>query len=154
MSACCETETGPETKDTNPKDAISDNKVPLWLVPPLTLAYAAIGHLNGFLKYGGWNWRKTGVRASVYIAAVKRHIEKWEHGEELDEDGVPHLSGVLASVGILLDARAMGKLRDDRPPRLKLTGIFGELEKLVGALRARHKDRNPKHYTIADSEES
>jgi hypothetical protein len=141
------------TKDTNPKDAIADNKVPLWLVPPLTGAYGALAHLNGFLKYGAWNWRKSGVRASVYIAGIKRHIEKWENGEELDEDGVPHLGSIIAGAGIILDARACGKLNDDRPPRLKLTTIFAGLEGIVAALRERHKARAPRHYTIADSTE-
>jgi hypothetical protein len=92
------------------------------------------------------------VRASVYIAGIKRHIEKWENGEEFDEDGVPHLGSIIAGAGIILDARACGKLNDDRPPRLSLGGVFAELEKLVSALRARHKDKTPKHYTIADSE--
>lgn len=140
------------TKDTNPKDAIASDKIPLGLVPPLTAAYASLAHLNGALKYGKWNWRKSGVRASVYIDAVKRHIEKWEHGEELDEDGVPHLGSIIADTGIVIDARACGKLNDDRPPRLGLTAIFAELEKLVGALRERHKSRSPRHYTIADSD--
>lgn len=140
------------SKDTNPKDAIADNKLPLWLVPPLTAAYACLAHLNGMLKYGAWNWRKSGVRSSVYIAAAKRHLEKWEHGEELDEDGVPHLGSIIADTGILLDARACGKLNDDRPPRLGLTSIFEKLEKLVAGIRAKHAGKNPRHYTIADSE--
>ena len=27
------------------------------------------------MKYGSWNWRAAGVRASVYVSALERHIE-------------------------------------------------------------------------------
>jgi hypothetical protein len=146
--------TSPESKDGNPKDGIGVQKLPLSLVPPITVAYGSLAHLNGALKYGKWNWRKTGVRASVYIDALKRHISKWESGEELDEDGVPHLSSIIADTGIILDSRACGKLQDDRPPRVDTTGLFDRLTPIVKQLLERHKDKAPKHYTIDDSEQS
>jgi hypothetical protein len=146
--------TSTEAKDGNPKDGIGVQKLPLSLVPPITVAYGSLAHLNGALKYGKWNWRKTGVRASVYIDALKRHISKWESGEELDEDGVPHLSSIIADTGIILDSRACGKLQDDRPPRVDTTGLFDRLTPIVKALLERHKDKAPRHYTIDDSEQS
>lgn len=142
------------TKDTNPKDAIGSTKLPLHLVPPLTAAYASLAHLNGALKYGKANWRRAGVRASIYADAAKRHIDSWLEGEEVDpDDGVPHLSAVLACIGIILDSRACGKLTDDRP--LKNPGYRAEVDQLtkhVKRLQELHAGRSPRHFTIADSE--
>lgn len=138
------------TKDTNPKDAVGSTKLPLHLVPSLTVAYAAVAHLNGALKYGKANWREAGVRASIYIDAAMRHLAAWAEGEEDDpDDGVPHLAAVLACVGIILDARAAGKLTDDRS--LENPGFREEVAKLtkhVGRLKKLHKKYNPKHFTI------
>jgi hypothetical protein len=141
-----------DQKDSNPKDAIGVQKLPLSLVPWVTIAYASLAHLCGALKYGKWNWRKAGVRASVYLDAIRRHLAKWESGEEVDEEGVPHLGSIIASVGIILDARAAGKLQDDRPPRVDTTKLFDELTPIVTQLKERHKDKAPRHYTIDDSE--
>lgn len=141
-------------KDTNPKDAIATNKVPLDLVPPITQVYASLGHLEGALKYGKWNWRISGVKASVYIGALKRHIAKYESGEEVSKEGVPHLANALACIGILLDAKLVGKLNDDRPPRsVELVEAMDLMEEDVARLRERFKDCAPKHYSIADSPE-
>jgi hypothetical protein len=142
----------PDQKDSNPKDAIGVQKLPLSLVPWVTIAYGSLAHLCGALKYGKWNWRKSGVRASVYLDAIRRHLAKWESGEEVDEEGVPHLGSIIAGVGIILDARAAGKLTDDRPPRVETGALFDQLTPIVKQLQERHKDKAPKHYTIEDSE--
>lgn len=142
----------PIVKDTNPKDAIATNKVPLDLVPPITPVYASLGHLEGALKYGKWNWRISGVMASVYIGALKRHIAKYESGEDISEEGVPHLANALACIGILLDAKSVGKLTDDRGPRsTELIEVMKMMEEDIARLRERFKDYTPRHYTIADS---
>jgi hypothetical protein len=142
------------TKDSNPKDIIGSTKLPLDLVPSLTIAYASLAHLNGMLKYGKANWRKCGVRASIYGAACMRHVESWLEGEEFDpDDGVPHLSAALACIGIILDSRAAGMLTDDR--MLPNPGMRAEMLKLtehVKRLQELHKDKKPKHFLITDSE--
>lgn len=141
----------PGAKHTNPKDAIGSNKLPLDLVPSTIQAYAAISFSEGALKYGKYNWRAIGVRASIYTAAAQRHLQKWFNGEECDPDThVPHLASVLACVGILLDARAVGRLNDDRPPRAPMADIERELTAVFEHLRVLHADKNPKHWTIAD----
>jgi hypothetical protein len=143
-----------DPKATNPKDAIGDTKMPLHLVPPTATAYAALAHLDGALKYGQWNWRKAGVRSSVYIAAAARHLECYFNGEDIDPDsGVPNLGHALACINIVIDAEACGKLTDDRPPRVGLRKWFEKLMPTIAALREKHKDRKPQHYTIADSED-
>lgn len=127
------------SKDTNPKDAISGEKLPLHLVPATAIAYAAVAHYNGALKYQPWNWRKAGVRASVYVAAAKRHLDRWMEGEDFDEDRVPHLGAVLACINILIDAKEMGVLTDDRPSG-GISETYRQLTETIKYLNER--DRN------------
>lgn len=102
------------TKLSNPKDALSTGRVPLNLWPPVASAHGAMAMAVGARKYGAWNWREIGVRASVYIAAALRHLTLYAEGEDIDESGCRHLAHVLANIAILLDAEAAGKLTDDR----------------------------------------
>lgn len=141
------------TKDTNPKDAIGATKLPLHLVPSTATAVASLAHLDGALKYGAWNWRIAGVRASIYMSAAQRHLARWFHGETHDPDsGIHHLGHALACINILLDAEASGKLNDDRPPAIAIDAAFAELTPMVEQLKARHADRAPRHYTIDDTQ--
>lgn len=155
-------------KLTNPKDAIGSSKVPLHLVPETMRAYAACAFLEGALKYGTANWRVAGVRSSIYYSALMRHMSRWWNGEEceqideLDEegnptgillDGVPHLASALACIGIIIDAGTAGKLNDDRPPSVDVGALLSRLETgPVARMIEAYGDRNPRHYTIADSE--
>jgi hypothetical protein len=141
-------------KATNPKDAIATNKLPSHLVSPIVKAYQAISHFLGNVKYGAWNYRGAGARASIYKAALDRHVDAWWEGEELDPvDGTPHLANALACLGILIDAKHSGKLVDDRPPSMskELAHVRAEFEALMPKIRERYADKSPYHYTIADS---
>jgi 5'(3')-deoxyribonucleotidase len=140
-------------KPTNPKDAIATDKMPLHLVSGVVEAYAAIAHYLGNVKYGAWNYREGGARASIYLAALKRHIQRWTEGEENDPvDGTPHLANALACINILIEASENGNLVDDRPPSRAdvLNRVYAKLEKLMPQIRDRYKDKNPKHFTIQD----
>lgn len=142
-------------KPTNPKDAIATDKLPLHLVSPIVKAYQAIAHYLGNVKYGAWNWRAAGARASVYRSALERHIDAWWEGEDIDPtDGTPHLANALACLNILIDAKHSGKLIDDRPPSRagELAVVRREFEALMPKIRERYADKNPKHYTIADTD--
>jgi hypothetical protein len=102
--------------DGNPKSAAGAVKPQFHLIPLAPLAYLARVFEHGAAKYGPFNWRETGVKASVYISAILRHLFAWTEGEDLDPDsGKPHLAHVMASCCILLDAYLSGKLIDDRP---------------------------------------
>ena len=141
-------------KPTNPKDIVGSTKVPMGLWPETATALGSIAFLNGALKYGRTNWRVAGVRASIYVDAAKRHIAAWWEGEEVDpDDGVPHLGAALACLAILVDARAAGKLEDDRLVAGGYRQLMTELTPLVAALQEKHKgDRTePRHYTIKDN---
>jgi len=136
-----------ETKPTNPKDRVGAKKLPLDLVPSTIVTHAALAYLEGALKYGAYNWRVAGVRASIYKAALERHLDKWWNGEWADPDtGVPHLASVIACAGIILDANHVGKLNDDRPPKTELGAHIQELEKVVAHLQEMFKDHNPVQY--------
>jgi hypothetical protein len=139
------------TKDTNPKDAVAGNKIPLVLLSPIAKAEWSLAQYAGMIKYGAWNWRVSGVRASVYLSAMSRHMDAYLSGEEKDPtDGTHHLGNIMACAAILLDAREAGKLTDDRPPMVGLRSAYGDLETLMSRLRDQYKDKTPRHCTIAD----
>jgi hypothetical protein len=140
------------SKATNPKDLIGSDKLPLHLWPTTATAMGCIGMLNGMLKYGRTNFRVAGVRATIYIDAALRHLGAWLEGEECDpDDGVPHLAAALSCLAILVDARAAGKLNDDRMVAGGYRKLVDALTPHVKRLKEHHKDRDPKHYTIADN---
>ena len=105
-------------KETNPKDdAAAGTRVDLSLFPHTAIVHGALAMTEGHLKYGGYNYRISGVKASVYIAALRRHLLKWESGQNWDlKTLVHHLGSVIACAGIIIDAEECGKLIDDRPP--------------------------------------
>lgn len=138
-----------ESKDTNPKDAIGSDKLPMHLVSGIVKAYQAIAHFLGNVKYGAWNYRAKGARASVYRAALDRHVDAWWEGEELDPtDGTPHLANALACLNILIEAKEAGKLVDDRPPKSNYREVMDRLTPMVKKIKEKYKDSNPIHYTI------
>lgn len=142
------------TKDTNPKDAIGDKKIPLWLLSAVAKAHWALAQFAGMIKYGSWNWRVSGVRSSVYLSAIHRHLDGYTSGEEFDPiDGTHHLGNIMACCAILLDAKAAGKLNDDRPPSVGIRKTYAELEALMSKLREQYAEKSPRHYTIADTSE-
>lgn len=142
------------TKPTNPKDIIGSDKLPLHLWPTTATAMGCIGMLEGMGKYGRSNWRAAGVRSSIYVDACKRHLDAWFEGEEVAPDsGVSHLANALACIAIIIDARAAGKLVDDRAFNgAGYRRLVDELTPHVARLKAMHSDKNPHHYTIADND--
>lgn len=149
-----EDKTCKDSNTLNPKDAIGDAKLPLFLWPETATATGCIAMLNGMLKYGRSNFRAVGIRSSIYVAACKRHINAWFEGEECDkDDGVPHLAAALACLAIIVDAKAAGKLLDDRMVEGGYRKLCDELTPHVARLKKLHESRNPKHYTIEDNNE-
>lgn len=137
----------------NPKDAIGDRKVPLWLCSPIAKAHWALAQFCGLIKYGAWNWRIAGVRKSIYLSAMQRHLDAYLSGEEFDPvDGTRHLGNIMACAAILLDAEAAGKVIDDRPPSVDLRPAYAEVQDRMAKLREQYSDVAPRHYTIEDTE--
>jgi hypothetical protein len=108
---------GSDAAGENPKDRVGQTKPPLHLIPPAAEILEAMVMALGAKKYGPFNWRESKIKASVYVAAAKRHLAQWVDGQDDDaESGVSHLAHARACLGILLDALATGHLVDDRPP--------------------------------------
>ncbi|CAB5156561.1 hypothetical protein UFOVP150_76 [uncultured Caudovirales phage] len=140
-------------KETNPKEAIGSSKMPMHLWPTTATAYGCIGLMNGACKYGRTNWRHSGVKASTYYDAIRRHLDAWWEGEEVDtDDGVPHLSALLAGLAIIVDSMAAGNFVDDRAYKIDYRKTVDLLTPHVQRLKELHKDKSPKHYTIKDTE--
>ena len=152
IGTSAQTYADPTLKPTNPKDVIGSDKLPLHLWPETATLYGCLGLLDGALKYGRANWRETGVRATIYVDALKRHANAWLEGEDFDPDsGVPHLAHALACLAILVDAEAAGKLNDDRAYPGGYRALVEELTPHVKRLKEKHADKAPRHWTIADA---
>lgn len=143
----------PTLKPSNPKDMIGSDKLPLHLWPETATAMGCLGLLDGALKYGRGNFRAVGVRYSIYIDALRRHANALFEGEDIDPDsGLPHEAHALACLAIIVDAKAAGKLTDDRNVKGGYRKLVEELTPHVKRLKQKHADKSPKHYTIQDND--
>ena len=125
----------------NPKDRIGQTKLDLGEFPTIAIVEGALAMEQGALKYGRRNFRYADVKASVYIAALKRHIHKYESGEDYDADTdgqVHHLGSVEACAAILLDAAHHGTLIDDREFSEFEADHIDEAQERVEALRRKY----------------
>jgi hypothetical protein len=144
----CDPAYTPASKPSNPKDAIGSDKVPYHLWPETASILGALALLDGMLKYGRANWRAVGVRASIYYDALRRHMNKWFEGEDIDPDsGLPHLAHMLACCAILVDAQAAGKMTDDRQYPGAYVKLLAEMTPHVKRLKEKYADCDPHHYT-------
>lgn len=142
----------PDTKETNPKDAIGTTKLDFGLVPDTAVAAMAVGFTEGDAKYGGHNYRVAGVRASIYHAALRRHVAKWWNGEDTDPTtGVPHLWNALCCLAVLVDADECKKLTDDRPPRAPVADMIDGGAGYVQRLRELFPN-GPRRYTHVEDD--
>jgi mutator protein MutT len=144
-----------DRKETNPKDAIGSSKLPLHLWPMIATMYGSLGLLDGALKYGRSNFRAMGVRISVYVDALYRHVSAYFEGEDFDPDsGLPHLAHALACLAILVEAHAKGNAVDDRQYPTQYRVLVQELTPHVERLRKLRAGCDVKHYTITDASPS
>ncbi len=143
-----------DEKPTNPKDACAIDRPPLGIVPLPALVEESLALFEGLLKYGAHNYTIKGVRASVYVFACGRHLLKYYFGQNRDTTtGVHHLGNARACLAVLLDAEHRGKLEDDRPPALPdVDALFEHAATVMRGLIELYGGRNPRHYTIADTE--
>lgn len=100
----------------NPKAIYGRAKPSLGLIPSAAMIEEAGVLQLGAAKYGPFNWRKDAVESMTYVHACLRHLMSWVDGEDLDpESGRSHLAHARACLGIILDAKEVDKLIDDRP---------------------------------------
>lgn len=102
--------------DDNPKTVYGVAKPSLSKVPPVGMLEVGRVMEVGAQKYGPMNWRDKDVSTSTYYDAAMRHLFQWWDGCDNDsETDVSHLAHAAACLLIMLDAKAVGKLKDDRP---------------------------------------
>lgn len=141
-----------DKKLTNPKDSIGEKKLPLHLVPDTLSIMACPSFLEGALKYGQFNWRIYGVKLSIYISALERHLKKFKNGEDRDPRTlVHHLSSVIACAAIILDAEACKMLTDDRPPHHPTAELIDGMMEHIAFLKELYADQHPHQNTHEDS---
>ncbi len=136
------------TKPTNPKDAIGSSKVPpLSMIPQRVVGELGLALLEGACKYGRHNYRGAGVRASVYVDALQRHLAAWWEGQDVDPDsGLSHLVKAMACLAVLRDSQLQGNWTDDRPPRASNADTWvAELNAKASEILARYPDPKPPH---------
>lgn len=139
------------TKETNPKDAVGVTKAPLSVLPMQVVYEAALGMYEGALKYGAFNYRLAGVRASVYYDAVERHLNQWWEGEDIDPDsGLNHITKAITTLMVMRDAMLNDKFTDDRPPKILNQDWMRNYNDKVKQLQAKYPDPVPR-YTWKDT---
>jgi len=130
-------------KESNPKDAVGSGKAPFTTIPTEVIAELGLVMLEGARKYGRHNYRAVGVRASVYIDAMFRHMVRFWEGEDIDPDsGMPHLIHIMACCAVLRDSQFFGNWTDDRPPKLP-DGWLAELNERAKAIVEKYPDAVP-----------
>lgn len=131
------------TKPTNPKDSVGIRKVPFHVIPWRVIAELGLALLEGARKYGAYNWRASGVRASVYIDATNRHLADFWEGVDIDPDSsVSHVTKAIASLTVLRDSMLHGNWVDDRPIRAA-EGWLQELNQKAGEIIDRYPNPKP-----------
>lgn len=140
-----------EIKPSNPKDIVGIRKAPMSTVSAAVMAEIGVAMLEGAAKYGRYNYRAVGVRASIYYDATLRHLFSWWEGEDLDPDsGMSHITKAITSLVVLRDAMIQNKVTDDRAP--SSVPFYPALNSASAEILDRHAGKNPYHYTIADGQ--
>lgn len=118
----------------NPKQVQGLKKVPYSYLPSPFIAGTSLAMYEG-RKYGRHNYRSLGsVKASIYYDAMKRHLDAWYEGQDIDPfSGLHHLFKASACIAILTDSMVSGRFEDDRPPKLPDNWIE-EFNKMVAVV--------------------
>lgn len=133
-------------KDSNPKDAVGVTKSPLSVLPMQVVYEAALGMYEGALKYGAFNYRVAGVRASVYYDAVNRHLNQWFEGQDTDEDsGLNHITKAITTLMVMRDAMLNDKFNDDRPPKVLDQNWMKNYNEKVKQLQVKYPNPIPRY---------
>lgn len=106
----------PDEALINPKQIVGSTKTPLDYLEPA--AEEAISHVmkHGADKYGRENYKQSEILLSIYVGAVKRHINALRNGEAIDPDsGQSHWAHIGACAMVCLAAMDAGTYTEDVP---------------------------------------
>jgi len=117
--------------DTNPKDRLGVQKVAVGMYyPNIARIEGARVFSNSAPEYGAVNWRVKKVKLSVYIDAIERHMIAITAGEDIDaKSGLLHIAHVNACTAIIMEAKALGNLIDDRFERDPAAAVLASYTK-------------------------
>lgn len=91
------------------------DKIKLNLIPPYSIEQIGKVFTSGAVKYGDNNWQK-GMKWSKVIGSLKRHLLKFESGEDFDEEtGIYHLAHLVTNAMFLMEYYKIYPQGDDRP---------------------------------------
>lgn len=136
------------SKDTNPKDFAAAKKLMFSVIPWTVIWELGVALVEGALKYGRYNWRDRGCRASIYFDATLRHLGAWWEGEDydpdvIDKDGnslkLSHITKAIASLTVLRDSMLAENWIDDRPKRSAGSGSLQRLSEITAKLIDRYR---------------
>ena len=87
------------------------------LVPAFAQEQYAKVLTKGSEKYEGRNWEK-GMSWTGVLASMKRHIQKFEAGEDFDDEtGLLHMANVMCNAAFITEFYQIAPQYDDRPLR-------------------------------------
>ena len=99
----------------NPKDIVGVLKVPIGLYPNVARIETCLVFAQSAPIYGEYNWRNSSVRISVYLDAIDRHTIALRAGQDIDpHSGLAHAAHINACTAIIMEAKRLGALIDDR----------------------------------------
>ena len=110
-----------EIENTEPKKATRHDtgKLRFDLIPAYATEQVARVFTNGAVKYGDRNWEK-GMNWSRVIASLKRHLNSFEQGEDIDlESGLLHTAHIATNALFLVEYSKIYKEGDDRSYKIK-----------------------------------
>lgn len=91
-----------------------DDKPAMGLIPPHAEIELAKAFGYGAKKYGQWNFLG-GIQYTRLVGAVRRHINAFMLGEDIDpESGNHHLGHALAGLAMLIEMQQVHPELDDR----------------------------------------
>lgn len=126
---------------SNPKDLVGVKKVSMSTVPCTVMMELSVAMLEGALKYGRHNYRVSGVAASIYYDACKRHLDAWNEGQDIDPgSGLNHIIKAISTLTVLRDAMINENWIDDRPPRTKNQEWMENLNKICEGLLEKYPE--------------
>lgn len=102
------------------------------LVPAFAQEQYAKVLTKGAEKYEERNWEK-GMDWSKVLASLKRHINRFERGEDFDkETGLLHMAHVMCNAGFLVEYYKIHPSGDDRPNKhLKFPKVGFDIDEVL-----------------------
>lgn len=107
------------------------------LLPPRALLEIAEQFGHGASKYADRNWER-GYEWSKSYAALMRHLLAWWAGEDLDEEGRPHLAAAGFHVLALIEFTFTHPEMDNRPSSADTRALY---EWLLNAAKERIQEK-------------